>query len=116
MSIPAPVSASPPSCRSPSSTLGVRDSRPASVKPREPSRPVRKRVTAASVAARLPSGLSTPSIAVPTQNTSALNASSKLPEPPATSSPRVPAAAIAIDRSLSSAGPASGVSSRPPFP
>ena len=35
--MPAPVSASPPSCRSPPSTLGRSDSRPTSVEAREPS-------------------------------------------------------------------------------
>ena len=45
-----------------------------------------------------------------------LNASPKPPAPPATISPRVPAAAIAIDRPASSAAPVSGVSNSPPDP
>ena len=87
------------------------------VKPREPSRPVRKRVTAASVAARFPPGPSMPSLAVPTQSASALNASPKLSVPPSpSSSPRVPAAAIAIDRPLSRAAAPSGVRLSAPLP
>ena len=114
--MPAPVSASPPSCRSPTSTRGVNDTRPPGVYAREPSSPVRKRVTAASAAFNRPAGPSAPSIDVPTHSASVLNASSKPPAPPVTSSPRVPAAAIAIDRPLSRAGAPSGVSTMPPVP
>ena len=53
-----------------------------------PSSPVRTRVTAAAVAARRPAGPSTPSIDVPTQKASALNASANPFAPPAISSPR----------------------------
>ena len=73
-------------------------------------------MTAASVAFRRPAGPSTPSVAVPTHSASALNASATPLAPPATSSPRVPAAAIAIDRPDSIACPLSGVSSIPPVP
>ena len=79
--------------------------------------PVRIRVTAASDADNRPAGPSTPSTDVPTHSASALNASVKPPparEP--TSSPRVPAAAIAIDRPLSSAAAPSGVSRIAPAP
>ena len=45
-----------------------------------------------------------------------LNASAKPLAPPAISSPRVPAAAMAIDNPLVRAGPPTGVSDRPPAP
>ena len=62
---------------------------------------MRKRVTAAWVPARRPIGPFTSSLDVPTQSASALNANRKPLLPPAPiSSPRVPAAAIAIDRPL----------------
>ena len=114
--MPAPVSASPPSWRRPTSTLGVSDSRPPAVYDREPSSPVRSRVTAASVAFRRPAGPSTPSMDVPTHSASALNASTKPLAPSATSSPRVPAAAIFIASPDSSPGLSCGVSSSLPLP
>ena len=89
--MPAPVSASPPSRRRPTSTLGVSDSRPPpSVKPREPSSAVRTRVTPASEAFSRPAAPSSRSLAAVTMSASALNASAKPPvarEP--ISSPRV---------------------------
>ena len=73
----APVSASPPSCRShcrsPTSTLALRLKRPHIVWLREPS-PVRRRVTVALVAFRRLAGPSTPSLDVPTQSASVTTA------------------------------------------
>ena len=115
--MPVPVSASPPSCRSPTSTLGVSDSRPPTVKPREPSSAVRTRVTPACEAFRRPAAPSTCSVPAPTHSASALNASANPPvvrEP--ISSPRVPTAAIAIDMPVSSAAPPSGVRLSAPVP
>ena len=71
-------------------------------------------MTAASVAFSRPAGPSTPSIAVPTHNASALNASSKPPAPPGTIWPRVPGAGMPIDRGTSMATPVPGVRSSPP--
>ena len=79
--------------------------------------PVRTRVTAAEVADRRPAAPSTPSTDVPTHSASALNASAKpSPAREPTNSPRVPAAAIAIDRPLSNAAARSGVSRIAPAP
>ena len=83
---------------------------------REPSSPVRNRVTAASAAASRLVGLSTPSFDVPTHSVSALKARPKPPAPLAPSSPRIPATAIAIDNRASRAGPPLGASSIPPAP
>ena len=55
-SMPRPVSASPPSCRIPISTLGVRAMRLAIVMLCEPSSAVRSRLTAAVLESRLPPG------------------------------------------------------------
>ena len=116
-SIPAPVSASPPSCRSPISTLGVSDTRPPTVKPREPSSAVRTRVTPASDALNRPAAPSTSPVPAPTHSASALNASANPPvarEP--ISSPRVPAAVIAIDRPVSSVAAPAGARLSAPVP
>ena len=118
MSMPAPVSASPPSRRSPTSTLGVSDSRPPpSVKTREPSRAVRTRVTPASEAFSRPAAPSSRSLAAFTRSASALNARENPPvarEP--TSSPRVLTADILIDTPASSADAPSGVRLNAPVP
>ena len=53
---------------------------------------------------------------VPTHSAAALNASPSPRAPPATNSPRVPAAAIPIDSPDSSAEPPAGASSSPPDP
>ena len=78
---------------------------------------VRTRVTVAAAAASRPATPSAPSTDVPTHRASALNASLNPPvDPVPMSSPRVPAAAIAIDRPLSSAPALSGVSCSVPVP
>ena len=64
MSMPVPFSASPPCCRRPTSTLGVRDSRSPRVKPRDPSSVVRSRVTPTSEAFRRPAAPSAWSVDV----------------------------------------------------
>ena len=116
MSTPAPVSASPPSRRSPTSRLGWSDNPRSKREPREASRPVRKRVTVAEIAARRPSGPSTPSIPVPTHSASALNASPNPATTESANSPRMPPAARAIDSPLLSAAPTPGVNVRAPLP
>ena len=91
------MSASPPSCRIPTSTLGVNAMRAAIVMLFEPSGAVRSRVTPARVATRFPDAPDAASVRVPTHRASALNARPN-PLSPVMISPRPPLAAIAIDR------------------
>ena len=91
----------------PTSTLGVNVMRAAIVVLFEPSRTLRSRVMPALVVASLPEAPDAASVRVPTHRASALNASPK-PFSPATSSPRRPPAAIAIDRPVSIGAPLPG--------
>ena len=116
--MPAPVSASPPSRRRPTSTLGVSDRRPPpSVKPREPSSAVRTRVTPASDAFSRPVGPSSISLAAPTHSASDLE---RQREPAGGSRvdqlARVPTADIIIDTPVSNADRLSGVRPSAPVP
>ena len=96
---PLPTSASPPSWRSPISTLGCRDMHLPIRNVFEPSSALRSRVTPAPAACSRPPGPADAWILVPTHRAPALKAHSK-PSSPATSVPRVSAAAIAINRPL----------------
>ena len=117
MSLPVPVSASPPCCRSPTSTLGVSDTQRPPVKAREPSIAIRTHVTPACEAFWRPAAPFTSSMVAPTRSASALNDSGNPPVARAPLNlPRVPAAAIAFDIPESSAAAPSGVRDSAPVP
>ena len=110
---PNPVSASPPSWRTPISRRGLSVPVPISRPRHVPSSPSRRRVTSAVAAARLPPAL--PPVAseeVRTPIASVFTASSGPPSGGAsTTTPRSPAAAIMRSMSVSSAPPSPGSAS-----
>ena len=115
--MPVPVSASPPSRRRPTSSVGTRAPPLASATARDPSSITRTRLVPDSLAARLPASPVAASEVIRCTTASVRSASSSgSSSVAATTTPRAPAAAIVIEVSVVQRPVPSTSSSRVPLP